>query len=40
MKPVSGARSPDYVNNFIFVHLDRPDLIDAIANVYPLRMSE
>ena len=23
MKPVFSARSPDYVNNFIFVHLDR-----------------
>jgi FkbM family methyltransferase len=38
VKPVFGARSPDYVNNFIFVHLDRLDVIDAIAKVYPLRM--
>ncbi len=37
MKPVFGARSPDYVNNFIFVHRDRPNLVDAIVNVYPLR---
>jgi FkbM family methyltransferase len=39
-KPVFGARSPDYVNNFIFVHLDRLDVIDAIAKVYPLRTPE
>jgi hypothetical protein len=38
MKPVFGARSPDYVNNFIFVHLDRAYLIDAIAKVYPLAL--
>jgi hypothetical protein len=40
IKPVFGARAPDYVNNFIFVHLDRPDLIDAIANAYPFRILE
>ena len=34
IKPVFGARSPDYVNNFIFFHVNRPDLVDAIANVY------
>ena len=26
MKPVFSARSPDYVNNFIFFHVNRPDL--------------
>jgi FkbM family methyltransferase len=38
LKPVFGARSQEYVNNFIFVHWDRTDLIDAMTNVYPLML--
>ncbi len=39
LKTVFGARSPDYVNNFIFVHLDHLDVLDAIANVYPRQLN-
>ncbi len=35
-KAVDGERSPDYVNNFLFIHPSRAGLLDRVKRIFPL----
>lgn len=35
-KPVDGERSPDYVNNFLFIHPTRAGVLDRVKRIFPL----
>jgi FkbM family methyltransferase len=36
VKPVDGDRSPDYVNNFIFIHPSRGAVLDRVKRIFPM----
>ncbi|MFZ0747569.1 MAG: FkbM family methyltransferase [Terracidiphilus sp.] len=35
-KAVDGKRSPDYVNNFLFIHPSRAGVLDRVKRIFPL----
>ena len=35
-KAVDGERSPDYVNNFLFIHPSRDGVLDRVKRIFPL----
>jgi len=35
-KPVLGPRSPDYVNNFLFIHPTRREALDRVRVIFPI----
>lgn len=38
--PVFSDRSPDYVNNFIFIHPSRSEVVDGVKRVFPFAIAQ